>query len=183
MILSPPAPSQASAALRFDYETTRAESLLHRDDVLAVFGFGAACPLPADARVLRVGLEPVGAAPLEVWRTSGPVRHGCEGDLRWSEDGDHLFFALEVDEQAHAASRRRPTMPTGGNWGQMKIFASHQSLRRGHGSGKGSERVVFFDARSKTLSGTLLRRELRKSHGICRCTGIADASVLIAAHA
>ncbi len=71
----------------------------------------------------------------------------------------------------------------GGNWGQMKIFASHQSLRRGHGSGKGSERVVFFDARSKTLSGTLLRRELRKSHGICRCTGIADASVLIAAHA
>ena len=76
MILSPPAPSQASAALRFDYETTRAESLLHRDEVLAVFGFGAACPLPADARVLRVGLEPVGAASLEVWRTSGPVRHG-----------------------------------------------------------------------------------------------------------
>ena len=116
MSLSPPAPSQASAALRFDYETTRAESLLHRDDVLAVFGFGAACPLPADARVLRVGLEPVGAAPLEVWRTSGPVRHGCEGDLRWSKDGDHLFFALELDEQAHAASRRRPTMPTGVSW-------------------------------------------------------------------
>ncbi|QTD44078.1 hypothetical protein [Ottowia testudinis] len=91
-----------TSTLRFDYEHSDAEALLRRDDaLLAVFGFGAACPLPPDARVLRVGLEPIGAAPLEVWRTSGPVHHGHDGDLRWSSGGEHLFFAIEVEEAAH----------------------------------------------------------------------------------
>lgn len=94
-------PISATTALRFGYEHARVDALLRRDDVLAVFGFGAACALPDDPRVLRVGLEPVGDAPLEVWRAGAPVRHGRDGDLRWSSDGEHLFFAIEVDEAAH----------------------------------------------------------------------------------
>jgi chorismate lyase/3-hydroxybenzoate synthase len=83
------------------YETGDAASLLAQPDVLAVIGFGAGAALPADdPRALRVGLEPVGAAPFEVWRGSGPVRRGREGELRWSGDGEHLFFALEIDEAA-----------------------------------------------------------------------------------
>lgn len=94
-------PPEAAPALRFSYEQDTAPALLRQDKVLAVIGFGAACTLPQDERVLRVGLEPIGAAPLEVWRAHAPVQHGRDGDLRWSTDGTHLFFAIEVDEAAH----------------------------------------------------------------------------------
>jgi len=81
-----------------------AEDLLARPGVLAVFGFGRAAQLPEDRRALRVGLEPLGTqpAPFEVWRGQGPVATGEDGALRWSSDGEHLFFALELDEAAHA---------------------------------------------------------------------------------
>lgn len=95
-------PPNAAAALRFSYEHETVPALLRQDKVLAVIGFGAACTLPQDERVLRVGLEPIGAAPLEVWRAQAPVQHGRDGGaLRWSTDGTHLFFAIEVDEAAH----------------------------------------------------------------------------------
>jgi chorismate lyase/3-hydroxybenzoate synthase len=51
--------------------------------------------------MLRVGLEPVQPGLLEVWRSSACVSHGHADDLRWSSDGAHLFFAVEVDEAAH----------------------------------------------------------------------------------
>lgn len=93
--------TEPATALRFGYEHVAAESLLRQHDVLAVLGFGASCALPNDPRVLRVGLEPVGDAPLEVWRGTAPVRHGRDVDLRWSSDDEHLFFAIEVDEAVH----------------------------------------------------------------------------------
>lgn len=91
----------ASVAPRFAYERTPAAELLRQADVLAVIGFGAACRLPDDPRALRVGLEPIGQPLLEVWRGDAPVRSGRDGDLRWSSDGTHAFFAIEVDEAAH----------------------------------------------------------------------------------
>jgi len=90
-----------SEPLSIGYERLAAGELLGRPDVLAVLGFGAAAELPDDPRALRVGLEPLQEPLFEVWRGSGPVRSGRSGDLRWSSDGEHLFFAIEVDEAAH----------------------------------------------------------------------------------
>lgn len=94
--------TEPDALVRFGYEQAPAEVLLQQPDVLAVIGFGASCTLPSDPRALTIGLEPLGGAPaFEVWRGVAPVRNGRDGDLRWSSDGEHLFFAIEVDEAAH----------------------------------------------------------------------------------
>ena len=97
----------AAAPLRIDYERASAGELVLQSDVLAVIGFGAGAgtALGDDPRVLRVGLEPLQPAPLEVWRTHGAVRYGRDGALRWSGDGDYLFVAIEVDEAAHEGIR------------------------------------------------------------------------------
>lgn len=93
--------TEPDALVRFGYEQTPAEMLLQQPDVLAVIGFGATADLPSDPRVLRVGLEPLQASAVEVWRGVAPVQSGRDGDLRWSSDGEHLFVAIEVDEAAH----------------------------------------------------------------------------------
>jgi chorismate lyase/3-hydroxybenzoate synthase len=77
--------------------------------VLAVFGFGDAAPASADPRWLRVPLQPLGDAPIEVWRGSGPVHHGRDGDVAWASDGELLFGAIElgeVDGDVEAAAAR-----------------------------------------------------------------------------
>lgn len=89
-----------ATGLRIGYEHAPAQSLLGEPDVLAVIGFGTGAAVPEDARVLRVGLEPLQAAPVEVWRVAGPTRHGRAGALRWSCGGDYLFVAIELEEDA-----------------------------------------------------------------------------------
>ncbi|ANB16096.1 pteridine-dependent deoxygenase [Dokdonella koreensis] len=89
-------------ALRIALEQADPSGLLARDDVLAVIGFGRT-GLPADPRCLRVGLEPIGPAPLEVWYGQGPVRHGEDAGIRWSRDEDYTFFAIEVAEEPGSA--------------------------------------------------------------------------------
>lgn len=86
------------AQLRVDYRDTPLESLLAEPDTLAVLGFGNAAPVNDDPRYLRVALQPHGAIPFEHWRAHGPVTHGHDGDVAWSEDGALLFGAIEVDE-------------------------------------------------------------------------------------
>ncbi|MEO5559555.1 MAG: pteridine-dependent deoxygenase [Dokdonella sp.] len=95
------APESPTAPLRIGYEQTSADALLAQSDVLAIIGFGHAWKAGVDPRVLRVGLEPVQAGLLEVWRSADAVTCGRSDDLRWSSDGEHLFFAIEVDEAAH----------------------------------------------------------------------------------
>jgi chorismate lyase/3-hydroxybenzoate synthase len=98
----PPVSEFAAPSLAFGFEHAPVAQLLGQADVLAVLGFGATPGLPDDPRVLRVGLAPLqAAAPFEVWRSSGTVACGRDGDLRWSGDGEHLFVAFEVDEAAH----------------------------------------------------------------------------------
>lgn len=89
----------AHPPLSVRYEATALPELLAQPDVLAVFGFGAHAPDHDDPRYVHVGLEPVaGAAPFEVWRGCGPVRHGHDGDIAWAH-GDQLGFGvIEVDE-------------------------------------------------------------------------------------
>lgn len=97
-------PAAPVAPLAIRYERVALDALLAADDVLAVIGFGSAAPVADDPRVLRVGLEPLATgarAPFEVWRGVAPVRHGRDGELAWSSDGEHLYFAIEVDEAAH----------------------------------------------------------------------------------
>ena len=93
-------PAAALPRLRVSYERTPVETLLGEDDVLAVIAFGTSTSGVRDARFIRIGLEPLGEPLVEVWRGRGPVRSGidAEGSLRWSSDGDYLFFAIEVDE-------------------------------------------------------------------------------------
>lgn len=86
--------------LRVSYEHARVAQVLAQPDVLAVLGFDAGGVAVDDARFVRIGLSPIGDAPLEVWRTSAPKRSGFDGDVRWASDGSYLFFAIEVDEQA-----------------------------------------------------------------------------------
>ncbi|HEY6943065.1 MAG TPA: pteridine-dependent deoxygenase [Dokdonella sp.] len=96
-------PAVPVAPLSIRYEHGALDALLGADDVLAVIGFGRTAPASADPRVLRVGLEPLEAGtrvPFEVWRGATPVRHGRDGELAWSSDGEHLFFAIDVDEAA-----------------------------------------------------------------------------------
>lgn len=96
-------PAAPVVPLAIRYERAALDALLAADDVLAVIGFGRAAPASDDPRVLRVGLEPLapGTAPFEVWRGVAPVRHARDGELAWSSDGEHLFFAIDVDEATH----------------------------------------------------------------------------------
>jgi len=100
--MSPPA---ASAPLSVRYEQAAATALLAQADVMAVIGFGAASMGVDDPRLLRVGLQPLAGNAFEVWRGAAPVAHGRDGELRWSSDGEHLFFAIELDEDAHGGVR------------------------------------------------------------------------------
>lgn len=94
-------PELPASLLRIGYEQTSADALLAQPDVLAIIGFGHAWKASVDPRVLRVGLEPVQADLLEVWRCAGPVTYGRADEVRWSSEGEYLFFAIEVDEAAH----------------------------------------------------------------------------------
>ena len=94
-------PHASVPPLRIAYARGEADDLLAQPDVLAVIGFGCAGPDPADPRWLRVGLNAADDSAREVWRGSGTVRCGSDGDLRWSSDGDYAFVAVEIDETAH----------------------------------------------------------------------------------
>ena len=94
-----PLPPGPAPQLKVEYvDGAGIDALLARDDVLAVLGFGNGAPRLDDPRYLRVPLEPYGAAPLEVWHASAPVRAGRDGEIAWACDGQLLFGAIEVDE-------------------------------------------------------------------------------------
>ncbi|GAB3338273.1 pteridine-dependent deoxygenase [Marilutibacter aestuarii] len=92
--------------LSVDYRPGPLDALLAGPDVLAVFGFGSQAPLDPDPRYLRVGTEVPAGRPdrFEVWTSPGPVARGREGDVAWASNGQLLFGAIEVDEQAIEAA-------------------------------------------------------------------------------
>lgn len=72
-------------------------------DVLLEVIFGAAPDFVSHPRRLNVGLQILHGAPLrEVWRSYGPVLSGQHGAIRFSEDAQHLFGIIEIDEREHA---------------------------------------------------------------------------------
>jgi chorismate lyase/3-hydroxybenzoate synthase len=94
---------------RLEVEYVQAEApdaLLAGDEVLAVLGFGNAAPhAHPDPRYLRVPLQPhagvqAGTLPFEIWRANAPVRHGRDGQIAWSTDGELLFGAINIDESS-----------------------------------------------------------------------------------
>ena len=87
-------------SLQVRYAEGTAADLLAQPGILALIGFGPAQGDPDDPRFVRVGLEPTEAGRFEVWRGGQPVRCGRHGALRWSSDGNYLFFAIEIDEAA-----------------------------------------------------------------------------------
>lgn len=95
-------PLAAAAALDIDYVApARLPELLADPQVLAIIGFqsGNAPPPCEDPRYLQVGLQPIGDAPLEVWRSRRPVRYGRDANgVAWATDGELAFGALQVDE-------------------------------------------------------------------------------------
>lgn len=113
-----------------DYTNGVASQLLAQPDTLAVIGFGQAQEDVDDPRFVRVGLEPADSGLFEVWRCTGPIACGHQDALRWSSDGNYLFFAVEIDEseaggiavateQAYAAICR--------------LIAAHRFADGGHG--------------------------------------------------
>ncbi|HEY5972042.1 MAG TPA: pteridine-dependent deoxygenase [Pseudoxanthomonas sp.] len=78
--------------------------LLAREDSLAVLGFGADAPSGdsvADARYLRVPLQPFGETPMfEVWHGAGKVVSACDDGIRHADDGELQFGSLEIREGA-----------------------------------------------------------------------------------
>ncbi|WP_133479904.1 pteridine-dependent deoxygenase [Cognatilysobacter segetis] len=80
------------------YTDAPLDALLAQPDVLAVIAFGAQAPHSDDPRLIRVALEPLGHAPLEVWRGGAPVRHGRVDDLAFAHDDHLLVAAMDVPE-------------------------------------------------------------------------------------
>jgi chorismate lyase/3-hydroxybenzoate synthase len=85
--------------LRIGYARTAAAEILREPNVLAAIGFNGNA-VADDPRSLSVGLDVVGTPAIEVWRGNGPVLCGRDGRVRWSNDGDYGFFAIEVEESA-----------------------------------------------------------------------------------
>jgi len=70
-------------------------------DVLAALAFDRTVPTD-DARWIRVGYGPVGeVAPVEVWRSHGPVTRGRTGAIRHAQDDVLQFGCIELDEREH----------------------------------------------------------------------------------
>ena len=57
----------------------------------------------ADPRRIAIDLEPLpGADAGDLWRSALPVRHGWDGDIGYSENGEVLVMQLRLDEPALA---------------------------------------------------------------------------------
>ncbi|MGH8090602.1 MAG: pteridine-dependent deoxygenase [Rudaea sp.] len=95
------AASASLPSLRIEYTHAGVADALAGSDVLAAIGFGASAQTSDDPRWLRVRLDATATPALEIWRVSGRVVHGRDGDMAWAGDGDYAFAALEVDEAAH----------------------------------------------------------------------------------
>lgn len=163
------------ARLQVDYvygETV--DGLLAQPGVLAVFGFGSRAPAGDDPRYLRVPLEPFGDAPLEVWRTGAPVRHGREGDIAWATDGRLSFGAIEVDEAdqgiAAAAQLAYQTLGShveaGATPHMLRIWNYLDAITLGEGDG---ERYRQFCLGRAAGMGSFDPDRLPAATGIGRC--------------
>ena len=96
----PVAASEAGAdgfALEVRYVHGDAAALLADPHALAVVRFGSGAR-DAVAGCVDVPLEPIGAAPCELWRVPGPVRRGCEGGVRFARSGALQWFVIEAGE-------------------------------------------------------------------------------------
>ena len=116
--------------LAVDYIDAPPAQLLEGDDVLAVFGFGDAAPWHDDPRYLRVPLQPHGPAPLEVWRTGAPVRHGRDGGIAWAEDGALQFGAIELDEPVQADGEHDISAAAESAYRQLLAFTAQRGYPR-----------------------------------------------------
>ncbi len=93
-----PAAIDSLPTLQVKYVKGNAGELLAQPGTLAVIGFGLAQGDADDPRFVRVGLEPIESDWFEVWRCAEPIACGRQDFLRWSSDGNYLFFAVEIDE-------------------------------------------------------------------------------------
>lgn len=92
----------ADATLSARYEST-VEGREPAADVLVEIVFGATAPTESHPRRIHVGLDPLHGSELcEVWRSTGTIRTGQDGAIRFCEDEHHLFGVIEVDERQHA---------------------------------------------------------------------------------
>jgi chorismate lyase/3-hydroxybenzoate synthase len=162
METSTPAASASVAPLHVEYVRADAADLLAQANTLAVIGFGDMAQTSDDPRWLRVRLDTDGAAPLEVWRATGRVIRGRDGDVAWASDGDYTFAALEVDEAAHGgiAEAARHVYATLAQWSRrratthlLRIWNYLDAINDGEGD---AERYRLFCAgRAAGMDGAL----------------------------
>ncbi|HEY4528894.1 MAG TPA: pteridine-dependent deoxygenase [Luteimonas sp.] len=152
-------------------------SLLDGEDVLAVFGFGAAAPASLDdPRYLRVPLEPYGDAPYEVWHANAPVVRGCDDGVRWASDGELMFGAIEIAEHdgdvqaaARSAYARLADFTTGSRTPHLlRIWNYVDAITFGEGD---DERYRAFCVGRAQGLGDFDVRNLPAATAIGRCDG------------
>jgi len=156
--------------------------LLRGDDVLAVFGFGAAAPQrQADPRYLHVPLQPHAAvAPFEVWRTDGPIASGRDGEIAWSSNGQLSFGVIEVEEgesgiveaAAHAYERLTGFVRDSDTPHLLRIWNYLDAITQGDGD---AERYRQFCVGRARGLGAFDATQLPAATAIGRCD---DARVL-----
>jgi chorismate lyase/3-hydroxybenzoate synthase len=162
METSTPDASASVAPMHVEYVRADAADLLAQANTLAVIGFGDMAQTSDDPRWLRVRLDTDGAAPLEVWRATGRVIRGRDGDVAWASDGDYTFAALEVDEAAHGgiAEAARHVYATLAQWSRrratthlLRIWNYLDAINDGEGD---AERYSLFCAgRAAGMDGAL----------------------------
>lgn len=164
-----------AARLDVDYVGAAPDAVLG-DDTLAVFAFGPDAPVHDDPRLLRVPLAPFGAAPLEVWRAAGPVRHGRDGDIRWASDGRLSFGAIEVPEAGddireaarHAYAELIRHVGAGPTPHLLRIWNYLDAITQGEGD---AERYRQFCVGRAEGLGTVDLGRLPAATAIGRCDG------------
>lgn len=128
--------------LAVEYVHADPASVLAADDVLAVFGFGPDAPGVEDPRYLQVSLQPHGDAPLEVWRSTGPVRHGNTGGIAWAQADGLQFGSIELDETgpdgledaaAEAYRRLQAFVATHGHPHLLRVWNYLDAITEGEG--------------------------------------------------
>ncbi|HXS73618.1 MAG TPA: pteridine-dependent deoxygenase [Rhodanobacteraceae bacterium] len=132
------------------------------DGALAQLSFGDHVTY-ADARCLRVPLQPIGDSSLhECWEVEARTTHGEHGPLRWSAGGGWLFIALELHEAAfdgieaaaeHAYRRLCEFVAAREERHLLRIWNYLHAINEGAGDGERYRRFCIGRARGLAAHG------------------------------
>jgi chorismate lyase/3-hydroxybenzoate synthase len=142
---TPVAATEAGAdgfALEVRYLRASPAALPADAHTLAVVGFGDGDGDLPDQ--VRVPLQPIGDAALELWRVPGPVERGTAGAVRFARGGGLQLFAIAVDEAGgdirsaarHAYATARAFLEGSDHPHALRVWNTIAAITAGHGDGE-----------------------------------------------